>query len=218
MTADDEIVVDVWSDILCPYCYLGETALDIALAESPHRSRVTVRHHSFLLLPGVTTSVPVPLFDFIASAMGTTREEASAVYTTVAERGREYGLRYRFDLAQVVDSRPAHRLRRFAAEQGREHATIQRLFQAYFVDGANIADTGVLRRIAVDGGLDPDEAERALSDAAIDLAVTSEIETAAQLGITGVPFFVFGGRYALSGAQPVDAFTRVLETASSPTI
>lgn len=210
----DDIIVDAWSDVVCPYCYLGETALEIALADFPQRSRVTVRRHSFLLLPQVTSADPVPLFDFIASATGTTREAAAGVYDAVEQRGREYGLRYRFDLAQVVDSRPAHRLRRHAQDHGADQAVLQRLFQSYFVEGANIADALVLRRVAQDSGLDPDEAERALTDPGIARAVTEDVERAARLGITGVPYFVFGGRYALSGAQPVEAFRYALESAT----
>jgi len=123
-----DIIVDIWSDIVCHYCYLGETALEIAFADFPEKSRVTIRHHSFLLLPQVTSTVQVPLFDFIASAMGTTRESAARVCDAVEQRGRELGLRYRFDLAQVVDSRPAHRLRRHAQDHGADQVALQRLF------------------------------------------------------------------------------------------
>lgn len=137
------------------------------------------------------------------------------MYDSVQERGREYGLSYRFDLAQVVDSRPAHRLRRYAEDHGAEQVVLRRLFESYFAEGANIADVHVLRRIAAEGGLDPDDAERALTDARIDRAVEGDLELAARLGITGVPHFIVGGRYSLSGAQPVEVFRHALEAVSS---
>jgi len=216
--AADRLVVDVWSDVMCPFCYMGDALLEQALEKFPHASGVEVRYHSFLLMPELTGDVPIDLLDLLVTKRGFPREQAAAMNDQVAERGRQVGLDYRFDRAQAVSTRTAHQLSHFAATQGKQHELVQRLFRAYFTDGLNVADHQVLAGLAADVGLDRDAALAALAGGEFADAVEADLEQARQYGISGVPFFVFAGKYAVSGAQPVEAFVQALETSWNETV
>jgi len=204
--------IDIWSDVMCPFCYMGDTLLDQALAQFAHADSVDIEYHSFLLMPDLSDT-PVDLADLLSSSHGMSREQAVAMNDNLAARGRELGLDYRFDRAQAASTRSAHQLSHFAARHGKQHAMVRRLFQAYFTEGLNVADHGVLAGLAAEVGLDPSAAESALASGEYASEVEADIQYAGQLGITGVPFFVFGGKYAISGAQPLEAFTQTLDTA-----
>ncbi|WP_188894092.1 DsbA family oxidoreductase [Microlunatus endophyticus] len=204
--------IDIWSDVVCPFCYLGDTILDQALGRFPHADSIDIAYHSFLLMPDLSDT-PVDLAELLSSRHGMSRDQAVAMNDSLAARGRELGLDYRFDLAQAVSTRSAHQLSHFAAQHGKQHAMVRRLFRAYFTEGLNVADHGVLAGLAAEVGLDPSAAQSALASEAYAAEVDTDIQYAGQLGITGVPFFVFGGKYAISGAQPVEAFVQTLDTA-----
>lgn len=216
--AADKLVVDVWSDVMCPFCYMGDALLERALEQFPHASGVEVRYHSFLLMPELTGDEPVDLLELLSAKRGFPREQAAAMHDQIAERGRQVGLDYRFDRAKAVGTRTAHQLSHFAAGHGKQHEMVQRLFQAYFTDGLNVADHQVLADLAAEVGLDRDAALTALADDEFADAVEADIQQARQLGITGVPFFVFAGKYAVSGAQPVEAFLQALQTSWNETV
>lgn len=215
--ATERLVVDVWSDVVCPFCYMGDTLLGQALEKFPHASRVEVRYHSFLLMPELTDT-PIDLPELLAGRYGKTREQAVAMNDQVAERARQIGLDYRFDRAQTVSTLTAHELSHFAAAHGKQHEMVQRLFQAYFTEGLNVADHQVLADLAAAVGLDRDAALAALTSGEFADAVEEDIQQARQYGIQGVPFFVFAGKYAVSGAQPVEAFLQALDTSWSETV
>jgi len=210
--AADRLVVDVWSDVMCPFCYMGETLLAQALERFPHSAEVEVRYHSYLLMPDLPTDRAVDLIELLVAERGFPREQAEAMNAKVAARGKELGLDYRFDRAIATNTRAAHRLTHFAKQAGRQHEMPQRLFRAYFTDGLNVGDHAVLAELAAEVGLDRDAALSALDSGVFDDDVEADLRQARQLGITGVPFFVFNGKYAVSGAQPVEAFLRVLNT------
>ncbi|WP_028708206.1 DsbA family oxidoreductase [Propionicicella superfundia] len=210
-SADGRIRIDVWSDVMCPFCYMGDALLERALTQFEHRDTVDVEYHSFLLMPDLPVGSAVDLGELLASRRGIPREQAEAMNAQVAERGREIGLDYRFDRAVATNTRRAHELSHFAERQGRQHEMIQRLFRAYFTEGANVGDREVLTGLAAEVGLDPDAAAAALASGEFADAVDADIRQAQQLGITGVPFFVFEATYAISGAQPVEVFAQALQ-------
>jgi len=215
----DQLVVDVWSDVMCPFCYMGDTLLDQALERFPHGSRVEVRYHSFLLMPQLADGdAPVSPTELLSAQHGLPREQAQAMNDQVTERARQIGLDYRMDQAQAVSTRTAHQLSHFAAAAGKQHEMVRRLFQAYFTEGLNVADHEVLARLAGDVGLDRDAALAALTSGEFADAVEADIQQARQYGIQGVPFFVFAGKYAVSGAQPVEAFLQALDTSWNETV
>ncbi|WP_235201452.1 DsbA family oxidoreductase [Microbacterium sp. CH12i] len=208
----------MWSDVMCPFCYLGDELFAQAVAQFPHKQGVEVRYHSFLLMPELASDVPTDLTELLTTKRGIPRDQAVSMNEQIAERGREVGLDYHFDRAITVNSRSAHELSHFAASQGKQHEMIRRLFEAYFTDGLNIADHQVLAGIASEIGLDREAALAALASGEFADAVVADTQQARELGITGVPFFVFAGKYAVSGAQPVEAFLQALETSWNETV
>jgi predicted DsbA family dithiol-disulfide isomerase len=217
--AADRLVVDVWSDVMCPFCYMGDALLDQALEKFPHAAGVEVRYHSFLLMPQLSDGdAPVNAAELLSTHHGVPLEQARAMNAQVAERARQVGLDYHFERTQAVSTRTAHQLSHFAATQGKQHEMIQRLFKAYFTDGLNLADHEVLAGLATDVGLDRDAALAALASGDFADDVAADLEQARQYGIQGVPFFVFAGKYAISGAQPVEAFVQALDTSWNETV
>jgi predicted DsbA family dithiol-disulfide isomerase len=217
--AADRLVVDVWSDVMCPFCYMGDTLLEQALEKFPHASGVDVRYHSFLLMPQLTDDdAPVNPAELLSAKHGMPLEQAQALNDQVTERAKQIGLDYHFERAQAVSTRTAHQLSHFAAAQGKQHEMVQSLFKAYFTDGLNVADHQVLAGLAADVGLDRDAAISALASDEFADAVEADLEQARQYGITGVPFFVFAGKYAVSGAQPVEAFVQALTKSWDETV
>lgn len=198
---------------MCPFCYLGDTILVQALEKFEHAEKIEVRYHSFLLMPELPVETAIDLDELLATKRGFSKEQAAAMNAQIAERGREYGLDYRMDRAVATNTRRAHELSHFAGQQGRQHEMIQRLFRAYFTDGLNVGDLEVLADLAAGLGLDRNAVLAALQSGDFADAVEADIQRARQLGIRGVPFFVFNDKYAISGAQPVEAFLQVLEKA-----
>lgn len=214
----DRLVVDVWSDMMCPFCYMGDALLAQALEKFPHKANVEVRYHSFLLMPELSSDVPIDLNETLATKRGVSREQAAAMNAQFAARGREVGLEYRFDRALTVNTRTAHQLSHFAAAHGKQHETIQRLFKAYFTDGLNLADHQTLGDLAAEVGLDRDAALAALASGEFADAVEADLQQAREIGINGVPFFVFAGKYAVSGAQPAEVFLQALDKSWNETV
>lgn len=213
------LVVDVWSDVVCPFCYMGDTLLNQALEQFPHASGVEVRYHSFLLMPDVAEGAePVNPSDYLAAKHGIPREQAVAMNDQVTERASRLGLEYHLDRAQTVSTRTPHQLSHFAAAHGKQREMIQRLFQAYFTEGLVLSDHEVLADLAAEVGLDREAALAALASGEFADAVEADLDQARQYGINGVPFFVFGGRYAVSGAQPLELFRQALETSWNETV
>ncbi len=210
-TYDDRVVVDVWSDIMCPFCFIGDTLL--ARAVEQFEQPVEVRYHSFQLMPELPHDAAVNLNDLLVEQRGLPRAQAEAMNAQVAARAAQVGLDLNPNRAIATNTRTAHRLIHFAKSHGKQHEMVDRLFRAYFTDGANVGDLDVLAGLAAETGLDRDQAREALASGGDDEDFDDDIRLANRLGITGVLFFVIDGKYAVSGAQPVEAFTQALSTA-----
>lgn len=208
-----KLSIDVFSDVVCPYCYLGDTILAAALSEFDHSDSVVIRYHSYQLMPELAADRTVDLIELLSTSKGVPPQQIVAAQQQLVTRGAEFGIDYRFDQALTTNTRAAHRLTHFAKAHGKQREIVQRLFVAYFTDGLNIGDVTTLADLAAEVGLDRDAALVALTTDAYAQDVDHDITLARQLGISGVPFFVFNGKYAVSGAQPVEAFTEVLTQA-----
>ncbi|HTI27820.1 MAG TPA: DsbA family oxidoreductase [Kutzneria sp.] len=202
--------IEIWSDVVCPWCYIAEARFTKALAEFPHRDHVEVVHRSFELDPGHdgTHVEPVPVF--LQRRFG---EQGPAMDEQVAARARREGLDYRTD-RQVGSTLDAHRLLHWAKAQGRQQQLMSVLFEANFANAETIFTQQALANLAGRAGLDPEQARGVLANpnAYLD-AVRQDERAAAASGAQGVPFFVFDGHQALSGAQPVSAFRNALNAA-----
>lgn len=206
--------IDVWSDVACPWCYIGERSLDRALAEFPHAESVQVTYHSYQLDPDVPDDATGTERDYLVERKGSSPEQIEGMFAQIASRGQDVGIAYRFDRTVVANTRRAHRLLQAAlASGGRalQARLVELLFAAHFEHGEDVADAEVLVRLAVEAGLDEGTAREALDSDLNDEAVAADIAQAAALGITGVPFFVLQNKYAVPGAQPVEGFRRALE-------
>ena len=207
--------IDIWSDIVCPFCYLGKRRLEAALAQFEHADEVEVQWHSFELDRGASPVSDVPLVDLVAAKYGTTREQAVAQHRSMAAAAAELGLEFNWEQARYGNTFDAHRVVHLAAEQGLADAAHERLMRAYFTDGLAVGDRDVLVRLAGEIGLDEGLVREMLESDDYGNHVRSDEATAKMLGIESVPFFVLDRKYGVSGAQPVEVFTQALDTAWS---
>ncbi|PZG12362.1 disulfide bond formation protein DsbA [Micromonospora craterilacus] len=189
--------IDIYADVVCPWCWIGRRRLEQALAS--YDGKVIVRHRPFQLDPSPVTE-PVPLLDALAAKFGGP-ERAQQMAAQVTEVGASVGLDLHFERAIAANTFDAHRLINWAGERGRADETVNALHRAHFSDGVDIGSRDALSAVAAGVGLDGDEARRFLDSDEGVAELTAELAAARQLGVTSVPTFVLAGKYAVSGAQ-----------------
>ena len=196
--------IDVWSDIACPWCYVGKRRLEAALARFPHRESVEVVWRAFELDPSAPRERDgtVSYAERLANKYRRSVSEADAMIRSMTDVAREDGLDFHFERIRPGNTFDAHRLLHLAAERGTQDAVKERFLRAYMTEGEPIGDPETLARLATEAGLDAAEVRALLAGDMLSREVRADEEQARELGITGVPFFVLGGRYAVSGAQP----------------
>ncbi len=202
--------VEIWSDVVCPFCYIGKRRFEGALARFAHRDDVEVTWHSFQLDPSAPATVAGSTRDRLAAKFGGA-ERAEAMIAHVTREAAGVGLPFDFDAMRPANTFDAHRLIHLAAAHGLQDAAKERLLAAHFVEGREVGDRDTLRELAAAIGLDPAEAAAALASDAHADAVRADLAEAHTLGISGVPFFVIDRKYGVSGAQPTEAFLDVLQ-------
>jgi len=203
--------IEVWSDFVCPFCYIGKRRLEEALASFPYRENVEVVFRSFELDPNAKKETPFNIHEMIAQKYGISVEEAKRANADIGKQAEALGLTFRFETMKPTNTFDAHRLAQYAKEKGKLDEVVERLFYAYFTESKRISDRNVLLELAEAAGLDRKEAEAVLDDGRYAEQVRHEEAIAAQLGVRGVPFFVLNQKYAISGAQPVEVFRQALE-------
>ncbi|MFC9480576.1 DsbA family oxidoreductase [Streptomyces griseus] len=206
--------VEIWSDIACPWCYIGKARFEKGLAEFAHRDEVEVVHRSFELDPGRAKGETEQVVDMLAAKYGRTREEAASMEANVAANAQSEGLGYRTEGRDHGSTFDIHRLLHLAKARGRQDELLTLAYRANFAEERSVFDDEVLLALAVEAGLDGDEARAVLADpeAYADDVRTDERE-AAELGANAVPFFVLDRRYGISGGQPSEVFVQALEQA-----
>ncbi|MFI6296257.1 DsbA family oxidoreductase [Nonomuraea sp. NPDC050790] len=207
------ITVDIWSDLVCPWCYIGHRRFEHALAAFEHRDAVQVRHRSFELDPHGSREPTLTLPERMRRDLGLPAPQAREGMARVAALAAEVGLDYRLDLTHPVNSFDAHRIQRAAADRGVGDAVRERLMRAYTGEGANVADHATLVRLAAEAGLDRDFAAEVLKGDSYGEAVRADEAEARRTGVSGVPAFVFAGHRMVAGAQPTAVFAQELDTA-----
>jgi predicted DsbA family dithiol-disulfide isomerase len=208
--AGETLVIDVVSDVVCPWCYLGEKRLDAAIAQEPQP--VVIRWRPYQLDP----TIPEGGLDRAAYMEKKFGKDGRlrTVQDNLVRLGAEVGLPFAFDkIKRAPNTLDAHRLIRWSATAGAQREVVDRLFRAYFVEGRDIGDRGVLINIARESGLDGNLVARLLSEGADADEVRREIAEAQAIGVTGVPFFIFAGRLAVPGAQDPDTLRRAMAEA-----
>jgi predicted DsbA family dithiol-disulfide isomerase len=203
--------VEIWSDIACPWCYVGKRRFEAALAAFPHRDQVHVTWRSFELDPGAPAERAGSRDAHLAEKYGTSLEQARAMHDRMTETAAGEGLDFRFDIARSANTFDAHRVLHLAAERGVQDAVKERLLRAHFTEGELVSDHEVLARLAGEAGLDAGEVREVLATDAYADAVRDDERTAGSLGITAVPFFVVDRALGAAGAQPPEVLGGLLE-------
>jgi predicted DsbA family dithiol-disulfide isomerase len=205
--------VEIWSDIACPWCYIGRRRFEKALNQFEHRDQVEVIWRSYQLDPNAPRDYAGNVNDLLAQRYGMSREKAESLNVHVSALAAQEGLEYHLDRAHPVNSLDAHRLIHLAADHGLQGQMKERLQKAYFTEGLVVSDLDALVKLAVEVGLDADETRQVLQGNLYVDAVRADIRRAQMIGVNGVPFFVLDEKYAVSGAQPVEVFLTALEGA-----
>jgi len=208
----DAIKIDVWSDIACPWCYIGKRNLENGLAAASaddDAPQVEVTYHSYELSPDTPVDFEGDELQFLADHKGMPREQVQQMLERVTAVAAEAGLEYRFDLLKHTNTVKAHELLHVAKAAGRQHEMAERLMAAYFTEGRHVGRVEDLVDLAADVGLDRDAVREALESERHLPDVRADQQQAQAYGITGVPFFVIDGKYGVSGAQPAEAFAQI---------
>lgn len=205
--------VEVWSDIVCPWCYIGKRRFERALEQFEHSDRVEVVWRSFQLDPSFPRGEGVPVYDALSEKMDASREQVRSMTDQVKEVAAQEGLDYDFADGVMVNTFDIHRLIHLAGTRGLGARAHERFMRAQLVEAQDLSDADTLVEVAVEVGLDADEARRVLEGDEHTDDVHADATAARQLGANGVPFFVMDRAFGVSGAQPVEVFVSALEKA-----
>jgi len=205
--------VEIWSDVMCPFCYIGKRRFENALQNFEHKDEIEIEWKSFQLNPDLETDPTVNIDQYLADKKGWTIDYARQLNAQVTQMAAEVGLTYNFDKAIVANSFNAHRFSHLAKKHGLGAEAEEQLFKAYFTDGKNIDDKDTLIELGKGLGIDDDEIKHTLDNNFYADDVKHDIAEAQYLGIQGVPFFVLNNKYGISGAQAAPVFEQTLQKA-----
>ncbi|WP_080238256.1 DsbA family oxidoreductase [Spirosoma rigui] len=205
--------VEIWSDVMCPFCYIGKRKFEHALSQFAHKEQINVVWKSFQLNPDMKTEPGKNINQYLAEVKGWSLDEAQRMNDRVKAMASEVGLTYDFDKAVVANSWDAHRLIQLAKQHGLGDAAEERLFLAYFTEGRDTSDHATLLELGTEIGIPTADVQQMLASSQYAEAVSQDIYEAQQVGARGVPFFVLDRRYAVSGAQQPETFLSALDTA-----
>lgn len=214
-TTENKMKVEIWSDIMCPFCYIGKRKFETALSQFSHASDVEIVWKSFLLSPDMKTAPDKNIHQFLAEHKDISIEQARNLNNQVALSAQQNGLVYNFDKTIPANSFNAHRLSHLAKQHGLQDDAEEILFKAYFTDGKNIDDISTLIQLGVEIGIDENEVKTALENNSYADEVRQDVYLARQIGVRGVPFFLFNNKLAVTGAQDSSVFLNTLEKALS---
>lgn len=205
--------IEIWSDVVCPFCYIGKRKMEKALQKFPFASHVEIEWKSFQLNPDLQTNPNISTVEHLAQSKGWSLEQTREISSNVVAMAKEEGLTFDFDRAVVANTKNAHRLIHLAKESGKQDAMKERLLQAYFSEGRNVDDFETLLELGKEVGLDEKNIEALLNSNQYEDAVNQDIYESRLIGVRGVPFFVLDRKFGISGAQPDEVFDQTLEKA-----
>lgn len=202
--------IEIWSDVICPFCYIGKQNFETALEQFADQKSIEVIWKSFQLDPTLPEVAAESYADYLVKRKGMALEQVNGMLANVTAMASHAGLDYQLDQSIIVNSLKAHQLIQFAKSKNLGNEAEERLFKAFFTEGKNIADSETLIQLGKDFGLDVSELKANLEDEKYKYEIAQDIQEAQNIGVTGVPFFVFDRKYAVSGAQPAEAFLETL--------
>lgn len=203
--------VEIWSDFMCPFCYIGKRRFEAALEQFEHQKDVQIAYKSYELDPSAKKSTDKNIHELLAKKQDVCVEKAKAMNEDIGRQAAEAGLTYNFDGMQYTNTFDAHRVAKYGQAHGKGNEVTERFLKAYFTEERNLSDHDTLVALAEDAGLDAKAVAAMLPENDYASHVRADERLARQIGVQGVPFFVFNEKYAVSGAQPVEVFTDVLE-------
>lgn len=206
----NKMKVEIWSDVMCPFCYIGKRKFETALAQFEHKNEVRVEWKSFQLNPNLVTDISKNTIQHLAESKGWTMDYTNQSIQHVTDVATEVGLHFDFEKAVVANSFDAHRLLHLAKKHKLQNQCKELLLAAYFTEGKNTADHDVLINIGLQIGLDATEISNLLASTQFADEVNNDIHHSQEIGVRGVPFFVLGNKYAISGAQSSETFLAAL--------
>lgn len=202
--------IEIWSDVICPFCYIGKRHLESALAKFPDQE-VEIVWKSFQLNPEIPEKVDQNVYEYLAEVKGLSVEESKSMHANVERMAAAAGLNYNFDIAKVANSFNAHRVLQLAKRMNQGDTLKEALLKAYFTEGKDINDRKTLVEIAAVVGMTEEDVNLALSEDKFAQDVQKDIAESQQIGVRGVPFFVFDRKYGISGAQPIAHFEQTIQ-------
>lgn len=209
----DKMNIEVWSDIMCPFCFIGKRRFENALEKFPNKEGINVSWKSFELYPDIDTKADTGIKDFLVKYKGISEDQALGLMSNVRQAAADTQLNFNWEEVVVANTRKAHELVHLAAKHGVQNQMKEQLFNAYFTDGKNVDDLETLLQIGVALGIDREAMVVSLTTNEFTQAVEADVRESQMLGVSGVPFFVLNRKYAVSGAQSEDYFLKALETA-----
>ena len=202
--------IEIWSDIMCPFCYIGKRQLETALTEFPN-DEIEIEWKSFQLDPTIEPQTGKDVYTFLAERKGISVEQSIEMHKGVTDRAKSVGLDYHFDKAIISNSLTAHRIIHLAKQHNLGDEMEEIFFKAYFTEGKDLNNASTLIELGIQAGLNADDVKKVTEDESLYLSdVKADIKEAQEIGVQGVPFFVFDRKYAVSGAQPVEAFVNTI--------
>ncbi len=203
--------IEIWSDVICPWCYIGKRRFEQALAQCGQRKDIDIIWRSFELDPNAPQQHPGTLNELLARKYGVSAQQAAEMNARVSGVAQQVGLEYRLANARPGNTLAAHRVLHFAAARQQGELALECIMHAYFCESLPVGDHAALAQLAPQFGIAENEVLTMLASDDYLAEVRADESRAAELGITGVPFFVFDGKTGISGAQPVEAFTEILK-------
>lgn len=202
--------VEIWSDIVCPFCYIGKRKFEKALDGFAAKDKVEIEWKSFQLDPEMDNKEGLSVHEYLGKRKGGTTADGKRMNDQMSAIAKEVGLNYDFDNGIINNTLPAHQLLHFAKTKGLQNELKERIFKAYYTEGKDTGDMETLLQLAKEVGLEAAEARTILQDNLYVSEVINDQEEARQIGVQGVPFYVFNRKYAVSGAQSPEVFAEVL--------
>lgn len=209
----EKMKIEIWSDVVCPWCYIGKRRFEQALSEFSYADRLDIEWKSYQLDPQMETDTSLNIHEYLANRKGMSPEQAKAMSDNVTKVAAQEGLKYDFSKTIPVNTIKAHRLLHYAKTLGKQDDLKETLLYAYFCEGKNLDDNHTLITLSRRIELDDARVKQILESEAYAEEVQSDIMEGVQLGLRGVPFFVFDRKYGISGAQASEVFSQTLETA-----
>lgn len=209
---ENKMKVEIWSDVMCPYCYIGKRRMEKALEGFVDRDKVELVWKSYQLQPQLPDDYNKSTYEMVAARYNISLEEAKEKHHNVTQLAKEYGLDYDFEKAKPANTFKAHQLLHFAKEKGKQDEAEELLFRAYLCEGKNVNDVETLLELSRAMDLDPVAFKAALEKGTYQSKVQADLEEAKQVGVKGVPFFVFNRKLAVFGGQDPEKFVEILQT------